>query len=64
MVSNEESLFATEPQEKHCEMLRCFPTKEEALKEPGRLGLSYESTRKFGAVQCKKCNHWHIVPKN
>ena len=38
-----------------------FNDKEEALKEPGRLGLSWESTKKFKAIKCTNCDRWHLL---
>ena len=47
--------------ERKCSDLVQFKTKEEALREPGRLGLSWESTKKHLAVECPTCKSWHII---
>lgn len=44
-----------------CDTKIQYKTKEEALKVPGQMKLSYETTQKYRAVRCPDCIFWHLL---
>jgi len=44
-----------------CSDLVPYNSEQEARKEPGRLGLSFETTQEYKPVKCTNCDRWHLL---
>ena len=44
-----------------CSDLVLYNSEEEARKEPGRLQLSWETTKEYTPVKCPNCDRWHLL---